>query len=105
MSRKVFRKLLSVEAAKMRLNEHFTPQPVGVEVISLSKSYGRVLGEDVEAQIDVPPFDRATMDGFAVQAEDTFGSEEEKPKILKVVGASPVFAAGMFPGLWASRRS
>jgi len=86
MIRKVFRELVSVEEAQRRLYEHFKPQPLGVDVVPLAKSYGRVLGEGVEAQIDVPPFDRATMDGFVVYAEDTFGAEEERPVVLGVVG-------------------
>ncbi|MEM3726231.1 MAG: molybdopterin biosynthesis protein [Candidatus Bathyarchaeia archaeon] len=86
MKRKVFRKLVSVEEAKRILYAHFTPKPVGIEAVPLTQAYGRVLAEDVQAQIDVPPFDRATMDGFAVHAEDTFGAEEEKPVILEIVG-------------------
>ncbi|MEM3672645.1 MAG: molybdopterin biosynthesis protein [Candidatus Bathyarchaeia archaeon] len=86
MKRKVFRKLVSVEEAKRIFYAQFTPKPVGIESIPLTQAYGRVLAEDVQAQIDVPPFDRATMDGFAVHAEDTFGAEEEKPVILEIVG-------------------
>ena len=86
MKRKVFRKLVSVKDAKEILYAQFTPKPVGTEVIPLTKAYGRASAEDMQAQIDVPPFDRATMDGFAVRAEDTFGAEEEKPAILEVVG-------------------
>jgi len=85
MKRKVFRELVSVEEAKRRLYAYFTPKPVGTELMSLAQAYGRVLAEDVQAQIDVPPFDRATMDGFAVHAEDTFGAEEENPAILEIV--------------------
>jgi len=85
-SQKVFRKLASVEEAKRRLREHFVPSPVGVETIPLERCYGRVLAKDIEAPIDVPPFDRAVMDGFAVHADDTFGAEEDSPRNLKVAG-------------------
>lgn len=85
MNRKIFRELTSIEEARRRLYDHYIPSPVCIEVIPLSKSYGRVLADDVEAQIDVPHFDRATMDGFAVHAEDTFGAEEDKPVLLGVV--------------------
>jgi putative molybdopterin biosynthesis protein len=47
---------------------------------------GRVLGEDVNAEVDVPPFDRAAMDGYAIRAEDSFGAEEDRPITLKIVG-------------------
>ncbi|MFH0748666.1 MAG: molybdopterin biosynthesis protein [Candidatus Bathyarchaeota archaeon] len=86
MKQKVFRELLSVPEAKRRLTEHFVPQPVGGETLPLESCFGRVLSSDIEASIDVPPFDRASMDGFAVHAEDTFGAEEDQPISLKVVG-------------------
>jgi molybdenum cofactor synthesis domain-containing protein len=36
--------------------------------------------------LDVPPFDRSTVDGYAVRAKDTFGAEENKPARLKICG-------------------
>ncbi len=86
MSRKVFRDLVSMAEAKRRLRAHFVPQPLGVDAVPLAGALGRVLADDVEAGIDVPPFDRASMDGFAVHAEDTFGAEEDRPVTLTVVG-------------------
>lgn len=86
MQRRVFRELVSEEEAWKRLRENFTPQPVGVESVALEEAIGRVLAKDVEACIDVPPFDRAMMDGFAIHAEDTFGADEDKPVTLKIVG-------------------
>ena len=86
MDRKVFRELASVEDAKELLSKHFKPQPRAVETVPLEECADCVLANDVEATIDVPPFDRASMDGFAVHAEDTFGAEEDRPVSLKVVG-------------------
>jgi putative molybdopterin biosynthesis protein len=100
MVRKVFRELVSVEEAKKRLYMHFKPKPVGTEIVPLTHAYGRVLAKDIQAQIDVPPFDRASMDGFAVHAEDTFGAEEEKPAVLEVVGK---FGAGESPSIDVER--
>ncbi len=85
MDRKVFRELMSVEDAKRILKERFPARSVGVEDLPLEQVAGRVLAEDVEASMDVPPFDRASMDGFAVQAEDTFGAEEDRPVNLRIV--------------------
>ena len=42
-------------------------------------AHGRVLADDVRAEVDVPGFDRSNMDGFAVRAVDTFGATEEEP--------------------------
>ncbi len=86
MSQKVFRELVSVEEAQARLRRYFKPQPTGSEIISLELAAGRVLAENVEAPIDIPPFDRATMDGYAVLAEDTYGAEEGSSKTLQIVG-------------------
>lgn len=56
-----------------------------IERINLSDAYQRVLAEDVHALIDLPPFNRASMDGYAVQAQDTFGASEDNPIILNLI--------------------
>ena len=86
MSQKVFRELVSVEDAKEALRKHFDPKPLGIEEVDISLAVGRVLGKDVTSDVDVPPFDRASMDGYAIQAESSFGAEEDKPVRLSVVG-------------------
>src|SRR5262249_2321056 len=55
------------------------------ERVPLDAAGGRVLAAAVTASMDVPPFDRAAMDGFAVRAEDTFGAGKHDPKTLHVV--------------------
>ena len=62
-------------------------QPVSkTEVLALLDADGRVAAADVVAAVDVPPFDRAAMDGYAVVAEDTFGASSHAPKTLTCVG-------------------
>jgi putative molybdopterin biosynthesis protein len=58
----------------------------GTESVSLSDANGRVLAERVDAELDVPGFDRASMDGYAVRARDTFGADEADPVELDLVG-------------------
>ena len=53
----------------------------------LLEAYNRVLNEDVVSRLDIPPFNRSTVDGYAVKAEDTFGADENEPATLKVSGA------------------
>ncbi len=53
-----------------------------IEKISVKDSIDRVLAKDVFSKIDVPPFDRAAMDGFAVIAEDTYHASFEEPVVL-----------------------
>ena len=82
----MFRKLLSLDEAKQILKQNFSPKPVGVERVSLSEAHDRVLAEDVVAPMDVPPFDRSTVDGYAVKAVDTFDADEDRPVALKLCG-------------------
>lgn len=60
--------------------------PVGPEEVELWNGLGRVLCEPVKAKEDLPQFLRATMDGFAVQARDTFGASDAQPALLRLVG-------------------
>jgi molybdenum cofactor synthesis domain-containing protein len=59
----------------------------GTESVALAEARGRVLAERIDAALDVPGFDRASMDGYAVRAEDTFGADEADPVVLDVAGA------------------
>ncbi|MEM2169410.1 MAG: molybdopterin-binding protein [Candidatus Bathyarchaeia archaeon] len=56
------------------------------ELAPIERASGRVLARDLVAQMDIPPFDRAAMDGYAVKAEDTYGASEFNPKVLKLAG-------------------
>jgi len=58
----------------------------GVEHVPLESARGRVLGERIDAEVDVPGFDRASMDGYAVRARDTFGASADDPVELAVTG-------------------
>jgi len=57
-------------------------EPLGSEEAALADALGRVLAEDIEADADVPPFDRAMMDGYALHAADTAPA----PVALRVTG-------------------
>ena len=57
------------------------------ERVGLAEADGRVAAEAIVAAADVPPFDRAAMDGYAVIAEDTFGAGRYEPKVLRPVGS------------------
>ncbi|WP_000890812.1 molybdenum cofactor synthesis domain-containing protein, partial [Bacillus cereus] len=57
-----------------------------IETVSITESYGRILGEDVVADHDVPHFDRSPYDGFAIRAEDTKEASQNNPVEFEVVG-------------------
>jgi len=59
--------------------------PLPVEAVPLADAQGRILEEDVLVPLDVPPFDRALVDGYAVRAADTFGAEEDAPVTLRLL--------------------
>ena len=72
--------MIPVEEAINIILEKAAPLPV--EDVALADALGRVLAEDVAADSDLPPFDRAQMDGYAVRSEDL----RETPARLRVVG-------------------
>jgi molybdenum cofactor synthesis domain-containing protein len=84
MSRKEFRDLADPEAAHEAIADlDLRPDE---ETVPLREARGRVLAERVDAELDVPGFDRASVDGYAVRAEDTFGADEADPSRLELVG-------------------
>ena len=58
------------------------------EVVDLSQLAGRILTEDIVSPLDIPGFDRAMMDGFAVIAEDSLGASMYNRLPLQVIGQS-----------------
>lgn len=94
MKRKEFRKLISVEKAREIINSlQVLP---GKEGITLEDANGKILAEDIVAEINVPPFARAVMDGYAVRAEDTYACSESEPAKLKVLGSIPAGSSARF---------
>lgn len=80
-----FKLLTSREKALEIIMEHIKPVEAA-ELVPIERSANRVLAKDLVAGMDIPPFDRAAMDGYAVRAEDTYGTSEFNPKILRLVG-------------------
>ncbi|RJX21402.1 MAG: molybdopterin molybdenumtransferase MoeA [Desulforudis sp.] len=76
---------LTIEQALEILRAHIRWAPQS-EKAGLVEALGRVLERDVTAPEDVPGFDRSTMDGFAVRAQDTFGATEGLPAYLDIIG-------------------
>jgi molybdopterin molybdochelatase len=71
--RKQFRDLTDPETAReIVAGLDVTPEP---ETVPLTEARGRVLAQRVDAEIDVPGFDRAAVDGYAVRARDTAGAD------------------------------
>src|SRR5215469_13219385 len=85
------------DTATARFHRHLDLRPLGAETVPLSQALGRVLARAVAADVDVPGFDRSSVDGFAVRADDTVGATERAPKQL-VLNAE-VLTPGTVPQL------
>jgi len=70
--------------------------PVDTEQVPITEALGRVLGQDVLSDTDLPGFSRSTMDGFAVSAKSTFGASEANPAYLTCRGTVEMGAAPDF---------
>jgi molybdopterin molybdotransferase len=81
---KPIRETIPLEEALALILEH-APPLTRVERVPLAESSGRVIASAPLATMDVPPFDRAAMDGYAVRAEDTFGAGRYEPRVLRSV--------------------
>ncbi len=90
-----FSSLLSLGDAKSTILENARPVRK-YEAVSIENISGRVLASDIKADMNVPPFARSAMDGFAVKAEDTYGAGEFSPRTLRMVG---VIRAGEEPNV------
>ena len=62
--------------------------PLGREDASVADAAGRVLCEDVPAELDLPPFDRAAVDGLAVRAYETVGASTYNPLLFRLAPAA-----------------
>jgi len=79
-----FSKLTSLEDALEKLFLHIQLNPI--EKIDISRSLNRILATDIVSDMDIPPFDRSAMDGYAIKAEDSFNASPKNPKKIKLVG-------------------
>ena len=80
-----FGALISYHEAKEIIDRHIQPI-IHAQAVPIDSAVNRVLAEDLIAKMNVPPFNRAAMDGYAVKAKDTFGAGQFKPKLFKIVG-------------------
>ena len=87
---KEFRSLIALEEAVSIVLSH-APKP-GVKVVPIQQARGAVLAEKIVSCMDVPGFNRASMDGYAALAEDTLKAREDRPVSLKLVGSVPMGA-------------
>jgi putative molybdopterin biosynthesis protein len=79
-----FLKTVSKAEAERIWHDALRLDPLGGEEMVLDEAQGRVLDGDVLVPVDVPPFDRSLVDGYAVRAADTFEANEDAPVRLEL---------------------
>ena len=87
--------MLTVDQALAIVLNHI--DPLGVETVTLEHALGRVLCEPVYADIDLPPFDRARMDGYAVRSSDV-ATAPVKLRVIGEIAAGASFAGKINAG-------
>jgi putative molybdopterin biosynthesis protein len=93
---KVFHRLMKVDEALELVKKHLKPLSLESEYVPLTEALGRVLAESIVSSLDYPPFDRATVDGYAVDSASLMYADEENPVKLRVLGEVKV---GVLPEL------
>ena len=83
--------LLSVDQALAHILSHIVPLPA--EEIDISAALGRVLAQDIIADINLPPFANSSMDGYAIRAADAAGASRQNPVTLRVTMDIPAGTA------------
>jgi len=79
--------MTSVDEALDKILSHI--HPLGFEKVSVLDSLGRVVGEDIHARRDIPPFDNSAMDGYAILSEDVEKASSNHPVRLEVIEDLP----------------
>lgn len=109
-----FLEVISPDEATRRFHARLRLEPLGIELVALDQALGRVIAATIQAPVDVPAFDRATVDGFAIQAAASAGAHAGRPAVLTLnaevltpglpprlsVGpgnATPIATGGMLP--------
>ncbi|MGN7754961.1 molybdopterin biosynthesis protein [Sinorhizobium sp. 22678] len=96
-AQKQFLTILSREEALARFEAALFPWSVPTEKRSLAEALGLALAEDVAAQVDIPPFDRSNVDGFAVRAADLVAASDLQP--VRLILNRETIACGSVPQL------
>ncbi|MGI6037486.1 MAG: gephyrin-like molybdotransferase Glp [Limnochordia bacterium] len=85
--------VITVAEALARLDEALKPlwpDPPPAERVPLLEALGRIVAEDIHAPQALPGFNRSTMDGYAVRAQDTYGASDGLPALLQLKGHLPM---------------
>lgn len=85
-----FLTLLPPDQARDKLLAHLSAPVLDPESIDIVHALGRFTASDIFAPHPLPEFQRATVDGYAVRAKDTFGASDTLPAYLTLIGEAPM---------------
>lgn len=80
-------KIQTIDEVKAKIRENFSisESELVTEEIRIENALGRIIAEDIKSTINVPTFNRSTVDGYAVKSKDTEGASESIPMILDLL--------------------
>ena len=81
-----FFNVVSVQEAREKVIEVFENYKFEVEKIPILECTDRILAEDIYSNINVPEFNRSTVDGFAIKSKDSHGASESVPSLFNILG-------------------
>lgn len=81
-----FFKVVSVEEGKKLLMDNFKDYEFKIEEINILESIDRILAQNIYSNINVPEFNRSTVDGYAIKVFDSHGANDSIPSILNILG-------------------
>lgn len=81
-----FFNVVSIRDAGSKILDNFKDYNFEVEEVSILEATDRILAVDIVSDINVPEFNRSTVDGYAIQSKDSHGASESVPSLLNIIG-------------------
>lgn len=81
-----FFNVVSIKEAGHKILDNFKGYEFGLEEVSILEATDRILAVDIVSDINVPEFNRSTVDGYAIQSKDSHGASESVPSLLNIIG-------------------
>ncbi|MGB7605295.1 MAG: gephyrin-like molybdotransferase Glp [Lutisporaceae bacterium] len=79
-------KVDTIEQVLEKMDYHFGDIKLNIELLNIEEAMGRTASEDVFSEVNIPDFNRSTVDGYAIKAADTFGVSDSMPVFMDLIG-------------------
>jgi len=86
LSGKIFKSLIRACEAWKLIEKNLSIIKISKQNVEIDKALGYFIADDVTAEIDLPPFDKSAVDGFAVRSEDLTSASLYNPALLRIIG-------------------